>query len=220
MNNKIKNYVDVLFSDTPKSRKTQELKMEFMSDLNEKYEAFIAEGMSENQAYSSTIAGVGDIDEMFQGLFPDTELKAQIEKYRMRKARNMAIAVGLYILGGTLLIGLGALGQNVNSPIYGLLLLLVCAAVATGLIVYTVMSVPQDVEPYLASKNESDDFDSEGKPRSQAFKSVMGIYWTIVVFIYLGISMITGAWHLTWLIWIAAPAFENAIKLMYDSRRK
>ena len=88
MNNKIKNYVDVLFSDTPKSRKTQELKMEFMSDLNEKYEAFIAEGMSENQAYSSTIAGVGDIDEMFQGLFPDTELKAQIEKYRMRKARN------------------------------------------------------------------------------------------------------------------------------------
>ena len=128
--------------------------------------------------------------------------------------------MGLYILGGTLLIGLGALGQNVNSPIYGLLLLLVCAAVATGLIVYTIMSVPQDVEPYLASKNESDDFDSEGKPRSQAFKSVMGIYWTIVVFIYLGISMITGAWHLTWLIWIAAPAFENAIKLMYDSRRK
>ena len=50
MNQKIKNYVDVLFDDIPNSRKAIELKEEILSNLNEHFEAHIAEGKSKNQA--------------------------------------------------------------------------------------------------------------------------------------------------------------------------
>ena len=44
MNRKIKNYVDVLFNDVPKTIKAAELKEEILADLNEHFEAHISEG--------------------------------------------------------------------------------------------------------------------------------------------------------------------------------
>ena len=59
MNTKIRNYVDVLFSDAPRSKKAQELKQEILASLNEHFEEYIAQGKSENQAYSQAVADLG-----------------------------------------------------------------------------------------------------------------------------------------------------------------
>ena len=45
--NKIKNYVDDLFKDIRKTRKSEELKEELLSDLEEKYQDLIANGKNE-----------------------------------------------------------------------------------------------------------------------------------------------------------------------------
>ena len=78
MNSKIKNYVDVLFNDVPKTRKAVELKEEILADLNEHFEAHIAQGKSENQAYTEALADLGDIDELLSSLAPERELKPKI----------------------------------------------------------------------------------------------------------------------------------------------
>ena len=220
MNRKIKNYVDVLFNDVPKTRKAAELKEEILADLNEHFEAHISEGKSENQAYTEALGDMGDIDELLSSLTPERELKPKIDEYRIKKAQNTSIAVMLYIFGVILLCALPAISNifgiwdEDKAGITGFILMLVCVAVATGLLVYTKMSVPQDVEPFL-TKKEGSEFDVSTS-QGRYWAGLSKLYWMIVTIIYLGISFLTMSWHITWLIWLIASAVWQAIKLFFN----
>ena len=221
MNRKIKNYVDVLFNDVPKTRKAAELKEEILADLNEHFEAHISEGKSENQAYTEALGDMGDIDELLSSLTPERELKPKIDEYRIKKAQNTSIAVMLYIFGVILLCALPAISNifgiwdEDKAGITGFILMLVCVAAATGLLVYTKLSVPQDVEPFL-TKKEGSEFDVSTS-QGRYWAGLSKLYWMIVTIIYLGISFLTMSWHITWLIWLIASAVWQAIKLFSNS---
>ena len=73
MNSKIKNYVEVLFSDIPRSKKANELKEELLSNMSERFDDYIGDGKTENQAYSLVISSLGDIDEMLEDVMPNDE---------------------------------------------------------------------------------------------------------------------------------------------------
>lgn len=214
MNQKIKNYVDVLFDDIPNSRKAIELKEEILSNLNEHFEAHIAEGKSENQAYTESLRDLGDIDELLASLAPEKELKPKIDDYRKTAARNKSIAVMLYIIGAIFLTCLPAvsaifgIGNEAKFGIIGFALLLLCCAIGTGLLIYTKNSVPQDVEPFL-TRNESKD--SSNEPKGKFWESFWKLYWMVVTIIYLAVSFATAGWAMTWLIWLIATAIKQAI---------
>ena len=217
MNGKIKNYVDVLFNDVPMTRRAAELKEEILSTMNEHYEAHLAEGKGENQAYTEALADMGDIDALLESLAPERELKPRIEEYRQRKAKNTAIAVMLYIIGVVAQCAPPAIcavfehGNEDKAGVIGFICMLLFAAAATGLLVYTNMSVPQDVEPFLVKKKAKYDTSTEkGRKWSAASK----LYWMVVTVIYLGISFWTMAWYITWLIWLIASAGWQAIMLL------
>lgn len=216
MNSKIKNYVDVLFNDVPKTRKAVELKEEILADLNEHFEAHIAQGKSENQAYTEALADLGDIDELLSSLAPERELKPKIDKYRVKKARNTAIAVMLILLGVILLCALPSvsavfsIGNPAKAGILGFVLMMTCIAIGIGLLIYTKMSVPQDVEPFLTHHSKEEfSGDSNGKFWASFFK----LYWLIVTIIYLFVSFETGDWYITWIIWLIGSAVKHAIIL-------
>ncbi|MCR4580704.1 MAG: permease prefix domain 1-containing protein [Treponema sp.] len=217
MNRKIKNYVDVLFNDVPKTRKAAELKEEILADLNEHFEAHLAEGKSENQAYTEALGDMGDIDELLESLAPERELKPRIDDYRKKKAQNTSIAVMLYIVGVILLCALPAtcnvfeVWNENKAGVLGFILMLICAAIATGLLIYTKMSVPQDVEPFITKENP-EDFDLTTK-KGRYWASISKLFWLIATIIYLGISFLTMAWHVTWLIWLIASAVWQAIMM-------
>lgn len=48
MNEKIYNYVNVLFTDIPRSKKTEDLKEEILSNMSERFEDYIQKGKTEN----------------------------------------------------------------------------------------------------------------------------------------------------------------------------
>ena len=216
MNGKIKNYVDVLFNDVPMTRKAAELKEEILSTMNEHFEAHIDEGKSENQAYTESLADMGDIDTLLESLAPERELKPRIEEYRQKKAKNTAIAVMLYIIGVVAQCAPPAIcavfehGNEDKAGVIGFICMLLFAAAATGLLIYTRMSVPQDVEPYLVKKKEKFDTSTE---RGRRLSAMSKLYWMVVTVIYLGISFWTMAWYITWLIWLIASALWQAILL-------
>lgn len=217
MNSKIKNYVDVLFNDVPKTRKAQELKEEILADLSEHFESHIAEGKSENQAYTEALSDLGDIDELLASITPEQELKPKIDEYRIKKARNTSIAVMLFIVGIIFLCSLPAscavfnVWNAAKAAILGFTLMMICIALGTGLLIYTKMSVPQDVEPFLAHSSRVDfSSKSESTPFWQAF---FKLYWLIITIIYLLVSFSTGDWHITWIIWLIASAVRYAIIL-------
>ncbi|MBQ7167911.1 MAG: hypothetical protein IJR93_13310 [Treponema sp.] len=216
MNGKIKNYVDVLFNDVPMTRKAAELKEEILSTMNEHFEAHIDEGKSENQAYTESLADMGDIDTLLESLAPERELKPRIEEYRQKKAKNTAIAVMLYIIGVVAQCAPPAIcavfehGNEDKAGVIGFICMLLFVAAATGLLIYTKMSVPQDVEPYLVKKKEKFDTSTE---RGRRLSAMSKLYWMIVTIVYLGISFWTMAWYITWLIWLIASALWQAIML-------
>lgn len=216
MNSKIKNYVDVLFNNVPMTRKAAELKEEILSTMNEHFDAHIAEGKDENQAYTEALADMGNIDELLESLVPDQDLKTKIDEYRTKRAKNTAISVMLYIIGVLLLCILPAIcdvfdiGNEDKAGVIGLMLLLLCVAIATGLLVYTRMNVPQDVEPFLVKKKR--DFDAS-TPDGRKWAALSRIFWLLTTTVYLLVSFLTNAWHITWLIWLVASAAWQAIMI-------
>lgn len=223
MNSKIKNYVDVLFKDIPSTKKAKELKEELLSTLSDHFEAHIAEGKSENQAYTESLAELGDIDELLNTLEPEKELKGKIDAYRRTRARNTSISVMLYIISVVFVIGFASIAELFESnnteklSIIGIICMFLCIAAATGLLIYTHMSMPQDVSQYISRNNHmkvSYNGDSKVMRNLAAF---MKIYWCIVLIIYLAVSFSTGKWYITWLIWVIATAVKNAIFIYFDA---
>lgn len=220
MNNKIKNYVDVLFSDVPGTRKARELKEEILSNMSERFEDYISQGKTENQAYSLVISSMGDIDEMLESVMPNAEFVKRGEEYRGRNARNIAIGVAMYLIGVAILIGFsqyGIFSGQTEFSIYGVIALLLIAAAATALIIYTHMSTPPEFEDY--DKQTRNKHKVYNERDNRIFKSIMSIYWSVIIFIYLGLSFITGYWGLSWLIWVLAFILSGIIKTIFEMRR-
>jgi hypothetical protein len=90
------------------------------------------------------------------------------------------------------------------------------AAGATALIIYTEMSVPQDIAPFVTKDTDHDFMFDRGNSQGRIFSSLMKLYWMIIVVIYLLVSFFTMAWHITWLIWLVGGAIAQAIKMIYE----
>ena len=221
MNSKIKNYVEVLFSDIPRSKKANELKEELLSNMSERFQDYIQDGKTENQAYSQVISSLGDIDEMLAKVMPGDEFVKQANYYRKRNARNTAKGVAMYIIGVAFLIGFAAIGEQLGGgviyPIIGLLILLVISAVATGIIIYSNMSIPLEYKDY--NEETRREFRNLDNRQMRLLRNILSIYWMAITFIYLAISFITMRWGITWLIWVLAGVFESIIKIVFDMRQ-
>lgn len=228
MNSKIKNYVDVLFKDIPHTKKAQELKEEILSNLNDHFEEHISKGKSENQAYTLALGDLGDIDELLKELEPEAELKTKIDSYRKKRARNTSISVVLYVFGIISLIGLAGIADITNFAnvefmgIIGLVLLLAFSAVATGIIIYTNMSIPQDVEQYITQSKKNYNINYQGDSKALRFlNAFMKVYWVLVLIIYLSVSFSIGkSWLWSWIIWVIAAAVKEALFIFFDANNE
>lgn len=221
MNKKIVNYVEVLFSDIPMTLKAKELKEEILSNLNDHFEAHLSEGMSETQAYTEAIRDLGDIDVMLKGIMPNRDIQEKIDNYNHTYARNTAISVVLYILSAAFLIGMAAFpaisgtGDEAIFALIGFIGMLVIVAAATGLIIYTNTSMPQEIGPYIRRKNKKSYYDTSTKG-GRIMKLLMDLFNMITVIVYLIVSFATEGWAITWLIFLIAEAIKIAIRLIYN----
>lgn len=68
---KIITYVNNVFSSCPHTEEAARIKMQFIDTLIEKYQALIAEGKNEHEAFGTVIAGFGDIEEIKKTLQPN-----------------------------------------------------------------------------------------------------------------------------------------------------
>lgn len=219
MNEKIYNYVNVLFTDIPRSKKTEDLKEEILSNMSERFEDYIQKGKTENQAYSLVISSLGDIDEMLADVTPNDEFYEGADYFRNRNAILTAIAVSMYIIGAAFLIGLGAMAIFLNENTYafaGLIVMLIIIAVSTGALIYKNMSTPLEYKEFKREKNNIK-LHSTSK-HSNRIEKIIEIYWIIVTFVYLVLSFITGLWAITWLIWILASIFPIILNLIFDKK--
>ena len=188
MRDQLVQYVSLLFAG---AENCEDTKQEILQNPLDRYDDLIAEGKSPEAAYRLAITGIGDVGEILGR--NDTVLtavpEAQKDTGRDTPTKKLlrAIAVGLYILCPLPLFVLGEMGMNT----FGLCGTLCFVAVATVLII-------------LGSKKSDDgsrqEEEDDDEPKSELGKSISGLIWAIGLAVYLIVSFLTMAWHITWVI--------------------
>ena len=215
MEAKLRAYMDQLFSQTAPTRSAVELKEEMLQNLIEKYNDLLAEGKTPEAAYNIATASIGDISELLEQLKKEeTQMprytEEQIETSRLRSAICVSIAVMLYIL---------SVIPCIIWDDYGVVLMFIMIAAATGLIIYNSMTKLHYQKSDGTVVEEFKEWQGENEERKKLQKANCSAIFSITVVLYIIISFTTGAWHITWVIFLISTAIQNIIKACFDLKR-
>lgn len=218
MEDKLRAHMDHLFREVPLTKKSVELKEEILQNLVDKYHDLIAEGKTEEAAYNIAVASIGDISELLASLKEGgaTPTSADSMEYRQWKRRSsilVPIAVMLYILCVTPPIVAEELGLNDAIGACGLFLFI---GVATAIIIFNNLSKPAMDKLDNTMMNEFKEWKSNQDEKKRARKAINSALWSIIVVVYFLVSFSTGAWYITWVIFLIGAAAENIIKAFFD----
>ena len=192
-------YVNLLFAGAPDS---EDIRQEILQNTLDRYDDLIAAGKTPEAAYRLAISGIVDIHEILgtqeseTPVQPEAPAKENPTDDPMRKLLR-AIAVGLYILCPLPLIVLDSMGME----IYGLCGTMGIVAVATVLIIL-------GGKKGGSSKTRRAEAD---EPKTALGKSISAFVWAIGLALYLAVSFLTGAWHVSWVIFPILGAISNLV---------
>lgn len=216
MEAKLRAYVETLFEQAPHTRKAYELKEEMIQNLVEKYHGLCDEGKTEEAAYNIAINSIGDTGELIARLSgPAAALTPEQEKRKTLYAVLTALAVGFYILAVIPLIALSTIGREV----LGLTLMFFLVAIATGLLIYVSMTKPKYYKAGDTMVEEFKEWKASKDNRSEARKSISSALWMLIVVAYFIISFSTGAWHVSWIVFLIGGALEQIVKALFEIKK-
>ena len=131
--------------------------------------------------------------------------EAKQTNVKINFARNIAIAVMMYIIGIASLILCAA---QFEQPIIGLTIMFVLIAVGTGMLIFNGVYYSRESEEKKTTKERT------------IQKQVTNIIDIIGVTIYLLVSFLTGAWHITWIIFLIVGVVDEIAKLIMNLNSK
>ncbi len=214
MEHRIESYVNDIFGSAPDTFQTREVKSEIIGNTIEKYHELKAQGMDDESAYSAAIASIGNAQELIYAYASDeraVRAREEERKYRQRRALLLSVAVALYIMSVVPVIMIPF--SNVSICI-----MFVMIAVATGLIIYRASIKPSSGEAAFSESKKEDDapIADEQRQRKKLRDSVSSLMWTVIVILYIVISFYSGAWHITWVIFLIGGAAGSLMDAIYD----
>ena len=95
-----------------------------------------------------------------------------------------------------------------GQPIIGVCLFLITVAVATGLIIFN------------AIVNKSDKKEKVKRKENEKVTLICEILDIICLIAYFVISFLTGAWYITWVIFLVMGLLNTAVKLIFTYSKK
>lgn len=201
MREQLVQYVTLLFAG---AENCEDIQQEILQNTLDRYDDLISRGQSPESAYRSAIAGIGDINEILErrnpGLPATREPKADKTAFQDMPAKKWlrAVAVCLYILCPLPLIVLEEMGMET----IGLCGTLCFVAIATMLMI---LGGKKTVDPVEGNRKD------DGEPKSELGKSISSLIWAVGLTVYLAVSFLTGAWHITWVIFPIIGAVNAVI---------
>ena len=202
MRENLTQYVNLLFAGNPDA---EEIRDEILQNTLDRFDDLVAQGKSPEAAYSLAISGIGDISELVgnhASTAPQSPLQhaetapdAQPDPSKVRLMH--AVAIAMYICCIIPVIALGAVGYE----ILGLVLMFLMIAAATALLILS------------GNEEKKKSQDKTAEPPKSELEKTLG---TITLVIYLAVSFLSGAWHITWLIFPISGAVKGLIRAIRD----
>lgn len=122
---------------------------------------------------------------------------------RKRKAKLIGLGIFLYFV--SIVWVMISIPVMVMDPIVSCAVFLLICGVATSVIVYS--SIVYKKKDFVREKRKS-----ESKPILRVIYTIVSLVFTCL---YLYISFVTFAWHITWILWIVYGIVIEVIKLIY-----
>jgi len=210
MRDKLREYVENLFRYAPASTRNVEMKEEILQNALAHFDDLIAEGKTEEAAYNIAVVGIGDVSQLIEpagGQYTREEQEAR----RRVSGLLLAAAVMLYILC--------VLPVILLQSTLGVCLMFVMIAMATGLIIYRGKTGCHYEKQDETMVEEFKKWKSDNEEHSSLFKSVSSAVWMLCLAAYFVVSFYTGAWHITWVIFLIASALQGVVRAAFDLRK-
>lgn len=244
MNQNIRAHVQSLFRGAALTMQNAELEEEILQNTQEHYEDLLIEGKSEQEAYELAVAGIGDVSQLIEredtdenaggGDAIDVMLKnapAAPDAPRMREpGADDAEPTGnaVTIRKGDKTVTVQADGKtghahkdhtgSIHAAMWCLLTALyVVVSFATGAwyLTWVLFIIGASLTCMISAW-----FAAQEKGFQASRGGVQGAMWTLMTAAYFIISFMTGAWHLTWIVFLIATAFTFVINAAYDMQRE
>ena len=214
MNEKLRAYMDELFSEAPVNKKTIELKEEMLRNLIDKYNDLIAEGKSEEAAYNIAAASIGDISSLLDELNRDRRTLSSYDSLpeKRRYALMLSVSIALYVFS--------IIPIFIFQDERGLIAMFVIAGIATAMIIYSSMTKPKYEKLDDTLVEDFKEWKAKSTENNDLFKAISSLVWSAATIIYLIISITTGAWHITWIIFLIASAVSGIVKSIFELNKK
>lgn len=204
MRDQLIQYVNLLFAGAPGS---DDIRMEILLNTLDRYDDLVAQGKSPEAAYRLAVSGIGDISEILSQPEPSPvyadpvrqAIHEEVEDIQSKKMR--AVAVAMYILCAVPLFILSEFGYDTMGLCFTLLLV----AAATVLMI---MSKGKSSE----KPQEEPIYDPGKKERNH----ISSIIWSVGLLVYLLLSFLTKAWHLTWILFLIIPCVKGLVFAILD----
>ncbi len=216
MNEKLRLYVEELFKEAPKTKQTIEIKEEILQNTIDRYNDLIAEGKTEEAAYNISVAGIGDVSRLLADITPIESpqyTSEEIEKNAKKRSILLSISVMLYILS---IVPVIFLDETRFSETLSPAIMFIIIAIATGLIIYrSGISLKYNksdgtvVEDFKEWKRETQE-------KNTVLKAINIAIWVITLAVYFTVSFITGAWHISWLIFPIGGFIDGMVNGIFD----
>lgn len=206
---KIKDYINELFENVPKTRRTDEFREELLANLLDKYYDLLESQVNDDVAYNKVISSIGNIDDLFER---DAVSMTKDSWDKRKSAKITTIAVMMYILCPVSVITF----ENIGMETTGIVIMFLLIAGATGMLIYNNMTKPQYIKQDDTLVEEFKEWKSSTTKTRRVRNSISSAMWSIITAIYLLLSFSTGAWHITWVIFVIGAAIENAIKAYFE----
>lgn len=168
MKNRLKVYVDSLFSELPNTDTIDETKEELIANLIDKYDDYIKEGLSNELAYQKVIASIGDVQELVES---DVEIDAKSESKELSMNTNHYLSVLLFVMTPILLISLSFIEDELS--IFGVFIAIVMILLA---LVFQTRAINEPLK-----KGKSLMFSVKERERLQDIKTIIYLMVTMLV---------------------------------------
>lgn len=198
----IKNYLENMFMNLPKSGEVLKAKKELASMMEDKYSELIAEGKTDNEAVGIVISEFGNLEELANELGIENylqsgisaTLKRSIGLDEAREFLNASKTFAVRIAIGVFLCICSLIPQIVFSPIYengnvskavsdaiGMVIMFVLVVVAVGLFIFNGMKYSK--YDFLKKGNFQMDFATDAyiKEQGENYKGTFALYVTVGV---------------------------------------
>lgn len=134
----------------------------------------------------------------------ETETKENKE-IKKKKATIISVSILLYFVSIVWIL-VSEETFRLNDGLVVGVFLLICG-IATAMLIY------QGITLNVVNKEKVK------KEKDKKLESIISLTATLFTLIYLVVSFMTMAWHLTWLIWILFAVVEEIIKVIYEMKK-